>query len=67
MDKSDIIAIGFLVIGGTFVYTLLKAFWDMLTSKDNAAKGSTSFLSTFKYPLISFIVLILFIIFYVNG
>lgn len=65
MEKSSIIALGFLIIGGAFVYTLLKALWDLISTDVKGKTDAKSMLKHFKRPLISFLILILFIAFIV--
>lgn len=70
MENTSIVALGFLFIGGAFVYTLLKSIMALLefgmkTQKVEAQNMSKVFLNMFKWPLISFVVLLLFIIFVV--
>lgn len=58
------LALGFLLLGGAFVATLLKALWDLI-SKDMEGKKFTgsSVISHFKWPLIFFVLFILFIVY----
>lgn len=56
--------IGFILLGGLFVGSLLKALWNMFTTDwDQEKFTGMSILNLLKIPLISLVLLILFIIY----
>ncbi len=56
--------IGFILLGGLFVGSLLKALWNMFTKDwDQEEFSAISILNLLKIPLISLILLVLFIIY----
>ncbi len=56
------VSIGFLVFGGGFVITLLKSIGKVLTTDwDKETFSAGSVLNVFKWPLIFFVLLCLFI------
>lgn len=56
------VSLGFLLFGGGFVVTLLKALGKVLTTDwDKEKFSAVSVLNLFKWPLIFFVLLCLFI------
>jgi len=67
MDKSSIVALVFLVLGGLFVGSLLKSLFKLIgmvmQSKDDLKLDSSYLLKLFSIPLLSFAALMIFVIF----
>jgi hypothetical protein len=62
----DIVSLGFVVIGGFFVFSLLKAIWQLITTEWKDGEFSAlKVLGVFKWTILSLILLILFIAFVV--
>lgn len=56
------IPLGFLILGGAFMATLLKALWDMINKEWGDKKFTgLSIINHFKWPLIFLILFVLFI------
>jgi len=63
MDNNSIVALVFLVLGCLFVGSLLKGIWNLINSVDRTNFGATYILKLFAIPIITFIALMIFIIF----
>ena len=63
MDNTDIIALTFLVLGGGFVFSLLKGIMSLLGENiDEKTKLGPLLLKTFRVALICVTLLIIFIL-----
>lgn len=58
------LALGFLILSTGFVVTLLMALWKMITKDwENQELTAMSVLNLFKWPILFFLLFLLFIIF----
>jgi len=60
MENSSIIALGFLIFGSAFMYTLLKSLWILISTDVKGKADAKTMLNHFKLPLLALVVLIIF-------
>jgi len=62
MNNQDIIALGFLILGGLFVVTLLKNLWTVITNDWTSEKLSlVNLIKIFKATIFSLLLFIFFV------
>jgi len=62
MERNSIIALVFLILGTTFIISLLKSLWKLLNNADNVKFDGSYLIKLFAIPLITFMALMIFVL-----